>query len=75
MKRNMDHRVEIAWPVRNNTLRKRVIQYANLCLNDTAKLRELLPDGSYTALGALAKEDAAGRKELFDSQEYLLRKG
>ncbi len=75
MKRNMQHRVEIAWPIKNNILRKRVIQYANLCLNDTAKLRELLSDGSYTALGALAKEDKRGRKELFDSQEYLLHKG
>lgn len=75
MTRNMERRVEIAWAITNNQLRKRIIQYANLCLNDTAKLRELLSDGAYTPLGALAKEDKHGRKELFDSQEYLLHKG
>lgn len=75
MGRNMHERVEIAWPIENNILRKRIIQYVNLCLNDTAKLRELLPDGAYTDLGELAKEDEHGRKELFDSQDYLLRKG
>lgn len=75
MHRNMDKRIEIAWPIENNTLRTRIIQYANLCLNDTAKLRELLPDGQYTPLGALANAREDGKVELFDSQEYLLNRG
>ncbi len=65
MTRNMSKRVEIAWPVLNEEIRDRVMSYIDTCLRDTAKLRELLPDGSYTALGALGEDR-------FDSQEYLM---
>ncbi len=75
MKRNMDERIEIAWPILDHTLKTRIIQYINLCLNDTSKLRELLPDGEYTQLGALAKLSGNDTAEPFDSQEYLLRRG
>ncbi|MCQ5071932.1 hypothetical protein, partial [Adlercreutzia sp. DFI.6.23] len=43
-----------------------------ICYSDTAKLRELLPDGSYTALGAFAERDENGEVELFNSQKYLI---
>ena len=69
MTRNMDNRVEIAWPVLNDALRLKVIEYFDTCLADTAKLRELRPDGTYTPLRAFAKE---GEKP-FDSQEHLIR--
>ncbi len=73
MTRNMDKRIEIAWPVSDKTLKSEIVGYIGICLSDTAKLRDLLPDGSYTALGALATNtDASGNVELFNSQEYLI---
>ncbi len=69
MTRNMEKRVEIAWPILDDALREQVLQYFDMCLRDTAKLRELLPDGSYTKLGALAEPGQA----LFDSQNALIK--
>ena len=43
MTRNMEKRVEIAWPILDDALREQVLQYFDTCLRDTAKLRELLP--------------------------------
>ena len=39
---------------------------------DTAKLRELLPDRTYTPLGFFAREDGQGRAVRFDSQQHLI---
>ena len=69
MTRNMDKRVEIAWPVLNETLRQEVISYFETCLTDTAKLRELLPDGTYTPLRQFVREG----EQPFDSQEHLIK--
>lgn len=86
MTRNLDKRIEVAWPVLNDELRKRIADYIEVSLADTAKLRELQPDGSYTALRAPATRGKAhaardGESTLgeassdappFDSQEYLI---
>ncbi|MDE8701426.1 polyphosphate kinase 1 [Adlercreutzia equolifaciens] len=72
MTRNMDKRIEIAWPILNDTLREQVLGYLDICFSDTAKLRELLADGSYTPLGFFAERDEQGEVELFDSQKYLI---
>ncbi len=69
MTRNMEKRVEIAWPILDDNLRNQVIDYFNTCLSDTAKLRELLPDGTFTKIGALAKPG----EPLFDSQNTLIK--
>lgn len=74
MTRNMEKRIEIAWPVLDEELRDQIIGYLDLCLNDTAKLRELLPNKSYTPLGAFAKKNDEGETELFASQEYLIHR-
>ncbi len=68
MTRNMDKRIEIAWPVLDDTLRQEVIDYTDTCLRDTAKLRELRADGTYTALRSLAQKG----DEPFNSQEHLI---
>ena len=73
MTRNREKRIEIAWPVLTEELRQEILGYLTICMRDTAKLRALLPDGTYTPLGALAKEDADGVTELFESQEYLIK--
>lgn len=69
MTRNMDKRVEIAWPVLNEALRQEIIGYFETCLTDTAKLRELLPDGTYTPLRQFVQEGESP----FDSQEHLIK--
>lgn len=69
MTRNMDKRVEIAWPVFNEALRQEIISYFETCLTDTAKLRELLPDGTYTPLRQFVREG----EQPFDSQEHLIK--
>lgn len=62
MTRNMNKRVEVAWPVLNETLRLQVIDYIYTCLTDTAKLRELMPNGSYSI-----------PQGSFDAQEQLIK--
>ena len=74
MTRNLDKRIEVAWPVINDELRKRIVDYISISLSDTAKLRELKPDGSYTALGAQAVCDESKKADLFNSQEYLIER-
>lgn len=73
MTRNMDKRIEIAWPILNDGLREQILGYLDVSLDDTAKLRELLPDKSYTPLGAFARKDGEGGTVLFDSQEYFIK--
>ena len=72
MTRNMDKRIEIAWPVLSDDLREQVLGYLDTCMADTAKLRELRSDRRYTPLGFFAKEDEQGQTVLFDSQQYLI---
>ncbi|MEG2948578.1 MAG: polyphosphate kinase 1 [Raoultibacter sp.] len=73
MTRNMDKRIEIAWPVLNETLRRSILRYIDTALVDTAKLRELRSDKSYTPLGFFAETDADGNPKLFDSQEHFIQ--
>jgi polyphosphate kinase len=46
MPRNLDHRVEIAFPVLDPRLQARIHEVLELQLSDTAKAREILLDGS-----------------------------
>ena len=69
MTRNLDKRVEIAWPVNDPALRARVLDYFTTMLSDTAKLRELQSDGTFTDLCAFVPE---GRHP-FDAQDHLIK--
>lgn len=73
MTRNMDKRIEIAWPILNDKLRESILNYLDVSMSDTAKLRELLPDKSYTPLGAFAKESSGGTTVLFESQDFFIK--
>lgn len=72
MTRNLDKRVEIAWPLLHEGARKKVLHYIDTCMADTAKLRELLPDGTYTDLHALATEEDREAGHFFNAQEALI---
>ena len=69
MTRNLDKRVEIAWPVNDPALRGRVLDYFNIMLSDTAKLRELQSDGTFTELCHFVPK---GRRA-FDAQDHLIK--
>lgn len=62
MPRNLDKRVEILFPVEDNTLKAEVIEILQLQLKDTLKAHILQADGSYE------KVDKRG-KNRFNSQE------
>ena len=72
MTRNMDKRVEIAWPVLDEKLRDRILSYIDVSLSDTAKLRELLPNRRYTPLGFFAQVSPEGKTIRFDSQVHFM---
>ena len=72
MTRNMEKRVEIAWPILNEALRDRILSYIDISLTDTAKLRELLPNRSYTPLGFFAQVKSDGSVVRFDSQAHFM---
>ncbi len=76
MTRNLDKRVEIAWPVKDPALKRAVLEYLHLMLRDTAKLRELKPDGTYTELGEFIprNEDGTYALRAYDAQNDLVRR-
>lgn len=75
MTRNMDKRIEIAWPLRNQELKQIILDYLQACLSDTAKLRMLQANLEYTPLEFFADEDDdSGVIDSFDSQAYLIKK-
>ena len=47
MDRNLSRRVEVVFPIEQQELKQRVIDILRMTLADTAKARELLPDGTY----------------------------
>ncbi len=68
MTRNLNKRVEIAWQVKNDKLKSKILEYCAACLSDTEKLRALKPDGTYTPLHTFRSE----RKANLDSQQWLI---
>ena len=72
MTRNMDKRVEIAWPLLGQEIRAKAMHYIDTCLADTAKLRELKPDGSFTELLELATDEERESGTYFNAQETLI---
>ncbi len=74
MTRNMEKRVEIAWPIYAPALKERVNSYLDVSLADTAKLRMLKNDLEYTPLEFFASTEADGQEDSFDSQAYLIKK-
>lgn len=55
MTRNLDKRIEIAWPVEDESVKQQVLNYVDTCLADTVKLRELKNNRCWTGLGVLMR--------------------
>lgn len=65
MKRNLNRRVELLFPIEDHAARKKVMNILELALEDTSKSRVLNLDGTYN------KVDKRG-KETINSQEIFL---
>jgi polyphosphate kinase len=50
MKRNLDRRLEILFPIRNASLRQRLMRILDVYFADNVKAKELMPDGKYQAV-------------------------
>jgi len=65
MTRNTEKRVEIAFPVENSVLKKKVIHILDIMLNDNVKARKINDKGEY--------ERVIRSVELIDSQYYFMQ--
>ena len=70
MTRNMDKRVEIAWPILDFRIKETVLGQMDLYLSDTLRLRELKKDGSYAL--PLCKARKKNPPEPRDAQQLLI---
>lgn len=68
MPRNLDRRVEIAFPVEQDNLKRRLLSVLDICLKDNVKAREMLPDGSYRM------PEAAQEEEKLSVQDWFMRR-
>lgn len=70
MQRNLDHRIEVLFPIEDATLRAHIVrEVLPAYLRDTANARMLLPDGSYQRLQPPRGEHA------FDVQAWFAHEG
>ena len=70
MNRNTIHRVEVAIPVEDEQLRKRVYDMFRVMMNDNVKAREMQPDGSYVRVERKDGEEAVNSQEYFYAEAY-----
>ncbi len=68
MPRNLDKRVELMFPIHDESLKKRVIETLRVQMTDNQKARILKPDGSY-------ERAIPSRSEPLRVQEYLYFRG
>jgi polyphosphate kinase len=66
MPRNLDHRVEVAFPVLAPTLRDRIREILDVQLGDTSKARILLPDGRWTRVTTDGRPSLRSQERLYE---------
>lgn len=64
MTRNTVHRVEVAAPLLDKTLREQAVRIVKLCLSDNVKARIGQPDGTFRLCHPLEDEDAVNAQEI-----------
>jgi polyphosphate kinase len=70
MKRNLDHRVEVVVPIKDEDLREKLKEILDIYLRDTAQARILLPDGSYERL-----REKMPQSNWFSAQDFFAKRG
>jgi polyphosphate kinase len=64
MERNFFRRVEVAFPVRQQNHRERILRDLDLCLSDNCQAWALLPDGSYERIERGSAQPVSVQAEL-----------
>ena len=67
MPRNLDRRVEIAFPVLDPHLQTRIREILEIQLADTVKARRILPDGSSVRILALGESRLRSQERLYEA--------
>jgi polyphosphate kinase len=62
MRRNLDRRLEILFPIRNAAIKNRLLDMLRTCFADNVKARRLLPDGHYQQVSARGSKIRAQEK-------------
>ncbi len=65
MTRNTEKRVEVACPIYDEQIKKRLVRYLNVMLADNVKAREMLSDGTY-------RKKQGGERQIC-AQEYFMK--
>jgi polyphosphate kinase len=68
MQRNLDRRIETAFPVEQEDIRNRLIALLEIYMKDNLKARAMLPDGSYARMRAAEGEEALSAQAWFMKQ-------
>ena len=66
MPRNLDRRVEVAFPVEDEDVKNEVLEILNLTLSDTVKAREMKSDGTYKRVDGRGKESICSQMVFYD---------
>ena len=69
MPRNLDRRVEVAFPVDNPDLKKRIVKILDITLNDTIKARVAQNDGIYRRKDKRGKELISSQMEFYKMEK------
>ncbi|MCM1132044.1 MAG: polyphosphate kinase 1 [Ruminococcus flavefaciens] len=70
MSRNTIRRVEVAVPVEDERLRKRIREMFAVLMKDNVKARVMLPDGNYVHVERKEGEEAVNSQEYFYEEAY-----
>lgn len=70
MSRNTVRRVEVAAPVEDERLKKRILSMFSVLMSDNVKARVMLPDGNYVHVERKEGEEALNSQEYFYEEAY-----
>ncbi len=70
MSRNTVRRVEVAVPIEDERLKKRIRAMFGILMRDNVKARVMLPDGNYVHAERKEGEEAVNSQEYFYEEAY-----
>ncbi len=73
MRRNLDRRFEVLWPVTDKKLQRRLIAALNTYFSDNVKAYRLLPDGTYERVWGGEEKIRAQEKLYYEAVEAARR--
>jgi len=66
MPRNLDRRVEVAFPIDDRDLKERLFEILEITLSDTEKLRIQNPDGTYSKIDRRGREHVRSQDKFYE---------